>query len=373
MAAPPVAAEAAFLGSVSSLTRRVEIYQSDGTTLWMDDDRLIDGSVSVDYSRDERRSFDLTLDNSDFGIIHSPNGLWYDKIFKIYSGINYRDSFGVWQSWECQIGEFLIDSVSQAHFPYTVKVAGRDYTKKLLVSKFTQATSFPKGQAIETTIKTIALNAGITKFLLPLTGKNLGTVTLFERGTSRWEAMKGIADAFGYELYFDAQGYLVLKEYADPVLSPLSYSFSTGPLGNLAGYEKSLNDTRLYNHIVVTGESSDSDTIPVSAEAKNTLSTSPTNISKIGDRVYQYTSSFITTTAQAQDVANKFLKIYALEEFDLNFEAIALPWLEAGSIVEFIDPRPAPDQPTRFLLSSLNLPLGLGAMSANAKRVSIVG
>jgi hypothetical protein len=338
----------------------------------MDEQRLIDGSVTVDSTRDERRSFDLTLDNSDFGIVHAPTGLWYDKIFKIYSGIRYRID-GVWNEWETQIGEFMIDSVSEAHFPYTVKVAGRDYTKKLLVSKFANATSFPKGQAIETTIKTIAQNAGVTKFLLPLTGKTLGSVTLFERGTSRWEAMKGIADAFGYEIFFDAEGYLVMREYADPVLSPISYTFETGAYGNLASYEKSLNDSRIYNHIVVTGESSDSDTIPVSAEAKNTTASSPTNISKLGDRVYQYSSSFITTTAQAQDVANKFLKIYALEEFDLNFEAIALPWLEAGEIVEFIDPRPAPDQPTKFLLSSLNLPLGIGAMSANAKRVSIVG
>lgn len=369
---PPVLAEAAFLSPASDLTRRVEIYESDGVTLWNDEDRLIDGSVSVDASRDERRSFDLQLDNSDFGLVHSPDALWYDKIFKIYSGIRYREN-GAVKSWETQIGEFMIDSVSESYFPYVVKVTGRDYTKKCLVSKFTAATSFAKNSSIESVIKTIALNAGVTKFLFPLTGKTLGATYMFERGVARWEAMKEIADAYGYELFFDAQGYLVLREYADPVLSPLSYTFETGQFGNLASYEKSLNDSRIYNHVVVTGESSDSETIPVSATAKNTTATSPTRIAKLGDRVYQYTSSFITTTQQAQDVANKFLKIHALEEFDLNFDAIALPWLEASEIVEFVDPRPAPEQPTRFLLSSLTLPLGLGAMGGNAKRVSIVG
>jgi hypothetical protein len=174
-------------------------------------------------------------------------------------------------------------------------------------------------------------------------------------------------------LFFDAQGYLVMREYLDPVTAPLSYTLETGVFGNLVTYNKTVNDTRIYNHIVVTGESNDPDIIPVSAEATNTEPSSPTRVDKIGDRVYQYTSSFITTTLQAQDVADKFLQIHALEEFDLIFSSIALPWLEVGEIVEFEDPRPSAGQPTRFLLSSLNLPLDLGAMSGNAKRVSVVG
>jgi hypothetical protein len=175
-------------------------------------------------------------------------------------------------------------------------------------------------------------------------------------------------------LFFNAQGYLVLRLALDPVLSPVAYTIQTGPIvGNLTGYTKSVNDTRIYNHILVTGESADQETVPVWAEALNTEPSSPTRISELGDRLYQYTSSFITTTAQAQTVADNFLKIHALEEFNLDFSSITFPWLEAGEIVEFIDPRPSPGQPTRFLLSSITLPLGLGPMSGNAKRVTVVG
>lgn len=569
-APPPVEAEYAILGPDSNLVRRVEIYEADAVTRWEAgayDDRLTGGSVSIDYSRDERRSLDLTLDNTDFALEHTPEKFWYDKIIKVFCGVEYIDTtpvistqvrtnlstnprgvssvgfspnnvywtttynqsaaghplgvvtaakvtvndatnagttvvtlyntdtlgnygtaryFGAWvwspvattatvycggnqagttksasvpantwvflqtaakgtgyailtmvkgssvvlgdyalvtgvvsettttpgsffdgampdfgnrdyawtgavgtststetitlstesavtATWETQIGEFMIDSISEDHFPYVVKVAGRDYTKKCLLAKFGQATAFGAGSTIESVIKTIAQGAGITKFLLPLTGSALGKDYFFERGVSRWEAIKQISDAFGYELFFDAQGYLVMREYLDPITAPLAYTLETGEFGNLSSYNKTVNDTRIYNHIVVTGESADSDTIPVSAESFNTEPSSPTRIDKLGDRTYQYTSSFITTTAQAQDVADKFLKIHSLEEFDLNFNAIALPWLEVGEIVEFVDPRPSAGQPTRFLLSSLTLSLGLEPMGGNAKRVSVVG
>jgi hypothetical protein len=287
--------------------------------------------------------------------------------------ISITSTVPVRKVWDTQVGEFLIDRISEPHFPAVVSVTGRDYTKKCLLSKYVVTTSYASGTAIETAIKAIAQGAGVSKFILPTTGHALGKEYVFERGTSRWEAMKQIADAFGYDLFFDANGYLVLSEQKDPVLAPLIYEVKTGPGGILATYDKSLNDTRIYNHIIVTGETSDTNVLPVSAEAINTEPSSPTRVNVLGDRVYQYTSAFITTTVQAQDVADKFLAVHALEEYDLNFEAISLPWLDVGEIIRFIDPRPAPGSPDRFLLSSLTIPLKLGTMSGNGKRVTVVG
>src|SRR6478736_1415624 len=93
--APSWEAQAAILGPTSALVRRIEIYNSDGVTRWSNgdyDDRLIDGSVSIDYSRAERRAFSLTLENDDFALEHSPEKFWYDKIIKIYNGVKYVDT-----------------------------------------------------------------------------------------------------------------------------------------------------------------------------------------------------------------------------------------------------------------------------------------
>lgn len=370
--AVPTAAEAAFLAAITRHTRRVDIYQADGTTPWLLDAPTIDGSVSVDYERDERRSFDLTFDNSDGAVSYSPSGFWYDKIIKAYRGVRYSVS-GVTTTWETQIGEFMIDGLKEANFPTTVAVSGRDYVKKMLTSKFIAATGFNQGASLDATINTIAANAGISgvKRNIPPTGEVLGKDFIFDRGTSRWEACKQMADAYGYELFFDATGVLVMRPFLDPSSAALSYTFKTGIAGNLVTYDKTVSDGRLYNHIVVSGEGTD--IIPVYAEARNDNPASPTNIALIGDRLYQYTSSFITTVQQAQDVADSYLAIHSLQEYSFNFSSLMLPWLEVGEIVGFQDPKITVTQPDRFLLSSLSIPLGLGSMGGTGKRVTVLG
>jgi hypothetical protein len=370
-AQPSVNIEQSLLGPSAQVTRRVEIYESDGVTLWAgagSSSRLVNGgSISVDGTRDERRSLDITLDNIDGALRPTSTGFWYDKILKVYRGITIPT-----ESYEVQVGEFMIDRMTADNFPHTVKVTGRDYAKKLMLNRFTQDLTYTSGSVLETLVQDIAANGGITKFVMPVTGITTGRDFPFTHGTSRWEAVKQIADAYGYEVFFDNQGYFTMRAYQDPVTSPTVYTFETGQFGNLVSYQRSTDDSRMYNHVAVYGGSTDSTVAPVFAEAINTEPTSPTNVTKIGDRLYEYASEFITTTAQAQDVANKFLSVHALESYELSFSAIVLPWLEANTIIEFIDPDAAAEDPNRFLMDTLTIPLDLSPMTATAKRVTIV-
>jgi hypothetical protein len=277
------------------------------------------------------------------------------------------------KTWEVQIGEFMIDRINESHFPFEMKVTGRDYTKKCIMSKFPQATMFEAGQTLEGLISNIAANAGITKMLLPATGITIGQPFTFDRGSSRWDAMKQIATAYNYEIFFDASGYLVIRPFRDPTTTAPVVWINTGANGVVASYTKSTSDASLFNHILVTGENSDQTTLNVYAEAINTNPASPTRVAKIGDRYWEYSSSLITTTQQAQDLATTYLRIHSLEEFELDFETLIMPWLEVGDILGWIDPNPAPGDPRTFLLSSITLPLKLGPMSGVGKRVLIVG
>lgn len=522
--APPPVIQQAILSPITQRTRRFEIYEQDGTTLWMDGaDRLKDGSVSLTYSDDSRRSFDITIDNSDGALKEDPyQGLWYDKVFKVYSGVrlptqsgepivgpsrdlalnkkvqvfvngvlypetyhntydiitdgkslgaptyfganasgiqqavvdlgavwtidtvkvwhyfldartyhnsktevsvdgqawvtvfdssrageyvektaghtitflpravryirdstngNTVDAYGDWYEiaayqtqleWETQVGEFVIDKITSQNWPLDVKVSGRDYVKRCETSKFTQTTTYSAGQSIEKVISAIASNARCYKQKLSPTFRTTQRDFTFDRGSDRWDAIKAITSAYGYEAFFDSNGFLVLQLAPDPAMQPITYTFEIGTLGNIASYSRSTADTELYNHVLVTGESSDSNIPPVWGEAINTEPTSPTNIDAIGDRLYTYTSSFITTTQQAKDVALSFLKVHALEAFEVALTTLVIPWLDPGSIVEFLDPDPITNQPTRYLLSDFTIPLALGTMSVTAKRVTIV-
>ena len=356
---------------VTRTRHRCEIFEADGTTRFASgafDARMTSGSVTIDFSRAERRAFEFQLANDDLALVNSPDGIWYDKIFRPYYSILIPDT-GLW--YDFPLGEFVVDSISEPHFPNVMDLSGRDCTKKCLLSKFTTTTTFAGGSSPEYLIRTVALNAGIEKFILPVTGLTVTGDTSFEKGVDRWTAMDQIATAYNFHLFFDAQGYLVMDENQDPLTSPLVHAFTTGPGGNLVSYTKSTNDSRIYNHVSVTGDSSDADVIPVHAEALNTEPSSPTRISEIGDRLYEYDSSFITTTEQAQAVTDSFLQVHALEEYNLDFGAIAAPWLEVGGIVTFADPVLATT--VRMLLSSLTIPLGPGAMSGVGKRVLKVG
>lgn len=375
---PPPHIIDAINGSATHVLRSVDIYEEDGTTPFLLGVGVIDGSVTVDASRDERRTVDLSLDNSNWDLAHYPGGFWYDKVIKAYRGVHI-DWHGLTEddpidAWDIQIGEFLIDDITSQDFPSTISITGRDYTKKLLEDEFAVATSFQAGEQVTEVVRAIALNAGITKFILPPFSPTLGRLFEFEAGTTRWQAIKDIATAFTSEVYFDAFGHLVMRPFLDPTTSPLSWTFATGnPDGNLVSYTKRTSSAQLYNAVVIVGKQPDSD-IPIVAVAENHMPGSPTSIEALGRRkVFRYTSEFITTQAQAEELAASYLRIYALEEFDLSLESLVYPWLEASEIIEFRDPYPHPGDPDRFLLHDFTIPMGLGAMSLTGKRVHIVG
>lgn len=271
-----------------------------------------------------------------------------------------------------QLGEFLADGIDRPRFPHTIHITGRDFTKKMILAKFAVTTAFAAGANVGTTIQTIATNAGITKFNFVTVTNTLGSVVTFEKNTTRWEACKQLARSISCDLYFDNNGYLTLKPMVDPLTASLAYTFDTGVTGNLADYSRSTNDSRLYNDVIVYGDSQENPL--VNAHVSNTAPSSPTSIANLGQtRTYAFASQFFTSNAQALAYANKLLSVVALEQYDMNLTSIVIPWLEAGTAIEVLAPDAAVGDPTRFLLTSFSIPMLLGTMTALAKRVTLVG
>ena len=368
MAAPTPQALAAILGPTTKVISRVDIYEQDGLTEFAMNARVLGGTVSVDQGRDERRNLDIQLFNFAGELNTGPGALWYDKVIKTFRGV--VDTNGT--EWYTQTGEFQIDRISKAHHPdQVINITGRDYTKKLLLSKFRYTTLYASTDTLEAAVQAIAFAAGVTKFDLPVTGSVLDIDVIFEAGTSRWDAIKQICIAASYEPYFSPDGKLTIRPYSDPSSTPVTYTFGTGASGVLVSYDQEANDNRLRNVIVVSGEATD--TIPVTALAANHTPGSPTSVEEIGERVEFITSPLIVNEPQAQTLADNLLKIAALEEYNINFSSLVLPWLDVGSIIDI----PAIDNgsafySTRYLLSSLSMPVGLGTMTANGKRVVLV-
>lgn len=371
---------AALIAGTVKIRRRAEIYEADSKTPYNIPDwnrRLVGGNVTIDRTRDERRMCEISFQNKDNALKLNPlDGFWYDKIVKVFWGIKYFDKAGISKSWETQVGEFMIDRISNERFPHQVDITGRDYAKKCLNSKLKFSIQFPRQTPIEDIIRALAANSGVKKFALPVTGQSYALDIVFERGIERWNVMKQIADSIGYEVYFRGDGYLTMRPYPDPLMSPLAWTFRGGKAdGSLINYTRSSNDSRVFNHIVVIGASTTVDgfTTTIFAEALNEEPSSPTRISRLSDRVDFIQNDYFTEQTQAQDFANARLRIGALEEYEVNFSSLIIPWLDAGDIVGVDDSEGSEYVPNRFLLSDFSLPLALGEMSGNAKRVTIVG
>ena len=352
-------------GSVTCVTRRVDIFESDGTTSYLADAAIISGSVTVSMASSERRTMELVLDGCDVTELEVAEGsLWYDKVITISRGADPPAS----PAFTGKIGTFLIDRVSQSPIDHSVKITGRDFTKKLLGSKFGFTTFFDANEPIENIISVIATNGGIVSQSLPLTGDNSSKPWIFDAGTDRWQAIADIATAHGYDIYFDVDGTLAMTPFADIANDPITFVFQTGlSVGNLSGYSKEISDARIKNHIVIRGETSTG--TPIIAEARNLNPGSPTSIAKLGERTDIFESSFVSDVTQAQTMADNLLTISGLDSFEVPLTGIVVPWLDVNSIITFIDPEPSAGDPTRFLMTDLQIPMTLDGMGATIRRV----
>lgn len=319
---------------------------------------------------------------------HPNGGIWLDVRLPnfsstqaknlIASAIRYMERYGSLGYWETQLGEFLIDRIDIDNFPNLVKVTGRDYTKKLMNTRLKFTSTFSSGTPLELFIRSVAANGGISdkKMKITVADEALSSEMSWERGTDRWTMLKDACTAYNYEIFFDSYGNLVVRPFLDPTTSPISWAFNTGSAGNLVKYSRSTNDSRVFNHVTVFGDPQDgaSQILPYFGEAQITDVTSPVHYTKIGDRAMPpVTSNFLSSDQEAQALAESLLSIAALESYELNFESVVYPWLEAGEIVDIADPLRTQIEPTRFLMDTISLPLGLGSMNATGKRVTLVG
>jgi hypothetical protein len=299
----------------------------------------------------------------------------------IRAAMNFMRNYTSDLYWEVQQGEFMIDTINADHFPDQVKITGRDYAKKLMLSKLENSSTFTAGTSLATLVKALATNGGADpiKFNIGIGNETILSDMSYERGTDRWTIIYEACQAFGYEVFFSPYGAFTVRKYVDPTTSPVMWTFKTGyeddPEGaNLVSYSRASNDSRIYNHVVVYSDPADGEErLPYFGEAKNTDPSSPTRITKIGDRMLPIVTNWLGSDAECKALAESRLKISALESYDLSFSSIYYPWLEVGEIAEILDPDRLEHEPTKFLVDNIQYPLDLGPMTATGKRITFVG
>lgn len=299
---------------------------------------IVDGSVDVDVSRGNRRTFQMNLLNNDgeFSPGSDIGGLFYvDRIVRIWRGVKHgTDNVEL-----VPIGTFLIDKadVVVERNMSIVTLSGQDLWKKFAKSQFTLPTSYAAGTHLNDVIRDMALTCGITSMRLdpladrPTNSKTLNVARHYEVGDKRGEQLVKLCENYGIDVFFDPTGRLVTQDFRDPASEASVWTYEPGEASLMTQLQASWDDDGLFNHVVVVGTGDETQSFR--AERKDEDPLSPTRIDRIGDRVYRMESGVLSTQEAVDKAATTlFYKKLALTE-NIRLEGMCNPAYEGNDVV----------------------------------------
>lgn len=264
------------------------------------------------------------------------------------------------------LGVFGISETQVADTPggLTITLTGYDRSKRVQRNRWTQPYTVAAGTNYADAIAAVLESRapGGTYNFAPTSRVTPLLVFGLERDNDPWKDASSMAAAIGMELFFDAAGVRVLRPVPNLLTSPVADTYAPGE-AKLLGVTRKLTAEAAYNGAVVTGEAADT-AAPVRAEAWDRDPTSatyagdPIGSSPFGARPYFLTSAFITTQAQAQDVADALLRSITYGAESLTFPAVVNPAHEPGDVVAVR--RAASRVDGRYVLEQLTIPLTAG-------------
>lgn len=235
----------------------------------------------------------------------------------------------------------------------TIGLIGYDYSRVVARARFEQPKVFQRG-----TMRSAAISNIITERTASAGPSGYGVLdtsaasddalplTVFEEGErygDPWKACMDMADGGAQQVFFSPSGpypLAILRPVPDLLLSQRVWTYAPGPGATLVKITPEQDTTTGYNVYVVTGESSELaslDLVPVRASAEVTDPASPIYPGTYGRVPTFLASTFIKTTAQAQQVADANLPRKAGGSERITITGFAHPAHEAGDEVRAVD------------------------------------
>jgi hypothetical protein len=188
----------------------------------------------------------------------------------------------------------------------------------------------------------------------------------YNQGATPWTAALQMANAVGYELFFNATGIVTGYPIPTPAKQPITWNFTdtpdsvygaggTGGSTSLFGSPYStpvavaMQFTRdqIYNHVIVTGTGSQNatgattgSTAPVVGEAKDTNPASSTYVTgPVGDIPQFVSTNLMLTAAQAEAAAANYLQVALSDAWQITLTCPPNPMFDIDDVVTVTRPR----------------------------------
>jgi len=181
----------------------------------------------------------------------------------------------------------------------------------------------------------------------------------------RWGAITDLATSIAAVVYADPYGRFVIAD-APTLSSPPVWRVAAGTGGVLVSANAAASRARVYNGVIVRGESPSSDAAPVQGSAYDLTVGSPTRWGDPGAGAFGMVPMFmaiptVTTAEQAVAVARANLAKHVGAAASLDVSAVPNAALEAGDVVEVIPDAGDPAGSVhRHVVDAFTLPLVAG-------------
>lgn len=321
---------------------------------------VLDGEVTIDRGSSVRRRCTLTVPGVDDLIPRThEDWLWpVGNEIKLWRGIQFVDG-----SQELvPLGVFQISNpeIEDDGSNIQISLTGYDRARKISRAVFTKNYKIHKGTTYIDAIRTIIEDRMPDVVFNTPDEDDMTEDTpniLVEAGADPWAVCETLAIACGAEIFFDAEGEVILQ--LEPDLSDIGvqpvWSFIEGNDATFVDLGRSLDDEEAYNHFVISGQGSDN-AKPVRGEAMDNDPSSPTYYKgPYGDVPYVETSQLIRTKAQADKAAAAMLRKSLGVVAKVSFNAVPNPALDGGDIVTVLRERSGLQG--RFMIQTLSTPL----------------
>lgn len=333
----------------------------DGTEL-----AVIDGDVQLDATADVRGTLAMLVDGTGAFPHNSSADLapYGNEIF-VRRGIAFGGGRIEWVS----LGYFRINSCGQDEAPDgPIRIAAQDRMGGLIRGRLTSPRQFAATDTNGAVLEDLVLEvypAAVIEWDDTADTDPLGRSLICEQ--ERWQFLNDLVTGLGKIWFWDHRGHLIIKNQPDP--GAIVWDVDSGTNGVLIELAREISDDGVYNAVVASGEALDTEA-PPTATAVDANPDSPTYWDGAFGKVPRfYTSSFITTTEQAQMTAAALLRSVVGVPYSVDFQAIVNPALEPWDPIRV----KLRGRRETHILTQLTVPLVAGqSMTAQTREQTLV-
>lgn len=299
---------------------------------------LAGGSVTVDAGSDIRYTCSVTVSDIAYLPRDPTDPLApYGNRLRIRRGIRYTNG----QVERVPVGLFAIDEPGGDMNIGPLTVSGRGLESVLQANTLTDAFSCAGTDSHVDAITDLVTAVMPTQVIdsAAVTGDQPPASKTWDQGADRWAACRELARAVGCEIFFDAEGTLVIRPFPPPPAEATPvWTVSGGTGGVLVAADMKFSLSGVYNGVRAMSDGNALDgAVPVSAQVVDDDPASPTRWGgPIGKRLKTIKSPLYQDFDQCNAAAVALLPTVLGANRAINLRAVPNPALEAGDCIRVV-------------------------------------